>query len=678
MRFTGAPLLFALTIFSSAFLLFLVQPIIAKQILPWFGGSAAVWTVCMVFFQVVLLAGYTYSDLVTRKLTVRAQAWLHGALLLASLACLPIITSAAWKPVDAEAPTLRILGLLSATIGLPYFLLSTTGPLVQAWVARAPWGAQVYRLFALSNFASLASLLVYPVTIEPHLSLRAQAIGWSVGYAAFALMCALAAITAARLPDRVPAAAASAGGDSEPEGPAPSWGLQALWLALPALGSWLLLAVTNHITQHVASIPFLWILPLSAYLLTFILCFESDRWYRRGVFLPLAAVALALAAFGLDDGIGTRVKTAVPLYVGSLFVLCMVLHGEMARLRPAHRYLTRFYLMLSLGGAVGGISVGLIAPQVLVAYYELGLGFVLTAALGLAVFRRHRFGLLLPAALVLVCGWFLSAQIVYDREGTRRIGRNFYGTLMTHDVKGDVPRDDYRVLRHGSVIHGEQYLDASRRREPTAYYGATAGIGRVLTHGGSAPVRVGLVGLGAGTLAVYGRLGDVYRNYEINPMVFDLAHDEFTFLSDSAAKQDEILGDARLALEREPPQNYDVLAIDAFSGGSVPVHLLTVEAIDIYLRHLKPDGVLAFHVTNRFLALPPVLMLAAKAKGLSAVLVHDDAETSDLRRTDWMLLSRDPARLARPEIVESVQAVAPIDGLKLWTDDFNDLIRVLK
>ena len=322
----GPPLLFAATIFSSAFLLFLVQPIVAKQILPWFGGAAGVWAVCMVFFQLLLLAGYAYADALVRRVGARTQAAVHAALLVASLATLPIVASERWKPVEASEPTLAILGLLAATIGLPYFLLSTTGPLLQAWLARAPWGLRVYRYFSLSNLASLLALLAYPVALEPWAPLRGQALGWSIGYAAFVLLCLGATLVALRLQPR-PRSAAVAAAPTPAVDAAHGWRTQALWLALPALGSWLLLAVTNHITQHVASIPFLWILPLAVYLASFILCFESDRWYRRRLWLPLAGAALLLGGIGLVHSVGTEVKTAVPLYLGALFVLCMTLHG---------------------------------------------------------------------------------------------------------------------------------------------------------------------------------------------------------------------------------------------------------------------------------------------------------------------------------------------------------------
>jgi hypothetical protein len=683
MERAGIQLLFAGTIFSSAFLLFLVQPLIAKQILPWFGGSAAVWSICMVFFQAVLLAGYAYSDWVTRRLRVRTQAALHVGLLLGSLAFLPLVVAARWKPTGAEDPTWLILGLLLATIGLPYFLLSTTGPLVQSWVARTPWSARVYRYFSLSNLASLMSLLSYPVLIEPRSSLLQQAQGWSVGYGVFAVLCAgTTLLVAYRWPGAAPAfelpagqGRPSAAGEEKP----PRWPDVLLWLALPALASWLLLAVTNHISQNIAAVPFLWILPLSLYLFTFVLCFESDRWYRRGVFLPLAAGVLLLCAFGLQDHIGSNVRTGLPIYVGGLFVLCMFLHGETARLRPAPRYLTRFYLMLSLGGAMGGALVGLVAPHVLPAYYELGIGLTLTALVATAVLRHRTWLRMSGAALAACCAFFLAAQIRGDRDDARHLMRNFYGALITFDVRRTNPANNVRLLSHGSIKHGEQFLDPRRRGEPTTYYGATSGIGRAMAAAPAGPRRVGLIGLGAGTLASYGRAGDTYRFYEINPQVFELADSEFSFLRDSAARIERVLGDARLALEREPPQEFDLLAVDAFSGDAVPVHLLTAEAMDVYLRHIKPEGIVAFHVSNRYLELAPVVARIAELKGLNAVLVSDDAQDSQwLNPTDWVLVAREPRALARGPLRGAASRIAVPANSRPWTDDFNNLLGVLK
>jgi hypothetical protein len=430
----------------------------------------------------------------------------------------------------------------------------------------------------------------------------------------------------------------------------------------------------------VAAIPFLWLLPLTLYLLTFVLCFESDRWYRRGVFLPVGAALLALCAYGLQESdIGFNVKVAIPVYALGVFVLCMFLHGELSRLRPGPRYLTRFYLMLSLGGALGGIAVGLIAPRVFPGYYELGLGFVLTALLAMAVFKGRRSLVLGAGALAIFCGYFLYAQVAYDFDGTRRMLRNFYGTLLTMDTHRDDPTDDVRQLYHGAIKHGEQFLLPARRREPTAYYGATSGVGLAIAHTEPHGKKVGVIGLGAGTLVVYGQPGDTYRFYEINPQVVALARSEFTFLGDSQAQVETVLGDARLAMEREDPQGFDVLAVDAFSGDSVPVHLITEQAMDVYLRHMKPDGIIAFHVTNRFLALAPVVENIARRKGVHALLVHDEAEHNDaLRRTDWVLVARNPQVLRQDVFRNAASPIRAIPGLGVWTDDFNNLFEVLK
>ena len=671
--------LFAGTIFVSAFLLFLVQPLVAKQILPWFGGSAAVWSVCMVFFQVALLAGYAYADWISRRLQPRTQAKLHGALLLVSLAFMPVLADPSWKPGGGDEPTLRILGLLVATIGLPYFLLSTTGPLVQAWITRTPWGAQVYRYFSLSNLASLAALLCYPVLIEPRSTVQQQAWAWSAGYGLFVLLCGATAVyVATRWPAAVQVVARS-GDEPAPAGSPdtkPRLVDQLLWLLLPALGSWLLLAVTNHVTQNVAPVPFLWVLPLSVYLLSFILSFESDRWYRRAVVLPLAAAMLALCAYGLQDSIGSHLRTGLPIYLVGLFLLCLCLHGETARLRPGPAYLTRFYLMLSLGGAAGGALVGLVAPHVLPTFYELGIGLVLCALAAALVWRHRRMGVLASLAMAACCGWFLAEELRDDARA-RRMDRNFYGALMVVD-SGILPDDQVRRLYHGATLHGEQYLSPANRRWPGSYYSSSSGVGRAIEAAPAGPRRVGLIGLGAGTLAAYGRPGDVYRIYEINPRVFELADTEFSYLRDSAARIERVLGDARLALEREAPQGFDVLAVDAFSADSVPAHLLTVQAMDVYLRHMKPGGVIAFHVSNRYLHLDTVVAKLAQVRGLHTALIDDIPDEADVERSIWMLVARDPQALQREPVRSVATPHEAAADLAPWTDDFNNLFSVLR
>ena len=669
--------LYALTIFTSAFLLFLVQPIIAKQILPWFGGSAAVWTTCLVFFQFLLLAGYAYSDWTTRKLSARRQVVLHVVLLAASLASLPIVSDTGWKPAGDEDPTWRILGLLTVTIGLPYFLLSTTGPLVQAWFARTFPAGTVYRLFALSNFGSLLALLSYPFAFEPWITTAVQSWGWSAAYVAFAALCAASALFSLR-----GRAAAGAHETATAPDPVPPPGPRdyAAWLLLSGMGAFMLLAVTNHITHDIASVPFLWILPLTLYLVTFILCFEGRGWYQQRIFIvPLLAIVCAMAwALHEERGIAD-IKEAVPLNLVGLFVMCMFFHGELAARKPVPRYLTSFYLMVALGGALGGIAVGLVAVKLFNTYYEFGVGLIMTLLIAAFVTRAlHSAVPMLALAALGFTGYHAYAYIWDLARDTRVMTRNFYGTLRVKDVGADGEEDAVRRLMHGVIMHGEQYRAPGRRGEPTTYYGATSGIARVIKALEGAPLRVGVVGLGTGTLALFGRPGDVYRFYEINPQVVTVATSEFTFLADSGAKIEHVLGDARLSMEREPSQDYDLLVIDAFSSDSIPVHLITREALAVYLRHMKPGGVIAFHVTNRFLDLAPVVKRIAGEHALRVALIADDAEESDLARTDWVLATRDRTLLERPEIARFTSEIGDIPGLGVWTDDFNNLFKILK
>lgn len=671
-------ILFAGTVFSSAFLLFLVQPIVSKNILPWFGGSAGVWAVCMAFFQIVLLLGYAYSHWLTRYIEPRRQVVIHICLLGISLLTLPVMADASWKPDGKIDPGLWILFLLTSTVGLPYFLLSTTGPLVQAWVSRTIDDARVYRLFSLSNLASLLALLSYPFLIEPYFRLTDQSEAWSTGYLLFVALCTTSGIYFSRHARQPPVQDLTIENGIGID--RPTFTQCMVWLSLSAMGSWLLVAVTNHITQNVAAIPFLWILPLTLYLLSFVLCFESDKWYRRQRFMLPTALLLALCAYGLQDSdLGSTIKVAVPLYSAGLFVICMFLHGELASLKPSPRHLTRFYLMISLGGAMGGILVGLVAPRVLPAYYELGLGFVIVCLLAMYLFKARRLLVLVSGGLALLCAAFVVIQVLDDVHDARRLERNFYGTLLTVDVHRQDERDSVRQLYHGSIKHGEQYLSPDRAKEPSTYYGPTSGIGLVLLYGpNNEKKKVGLIGLGAGTLAAYGKTGDNYRFYEINPQVIDLARSEFSFMRDSQATVETVLGDARLALEKEASNDFDVLAVDAFSGDSIPVHLITREAMTIYRRHIKQNGIIAFHITNRYLSLAPVIEKLASDQGLYASLVHDDAGDSSLNRTDWVLVAKHPERLNLPEIAAVAETIPRRNGVKVWTDDFNNLFQVLK
>ena len=679
-------LLYPATIFISAFLLFLVQPVMAKQILPWFGGSAAVWTTCLVFFQSTLLAGYAYSDLAVHRLTPRWQVRLHTMLLLLSLAVLPIIPGVDWKPLGNENPSWRILGLLAATIGLPYFLLSTTSPLIQAWFARTRPGESPYRLFALSNLASMLALVGYPFLLEPWSPTRAQALGWSGGYALFVGLC----IAAGRMSLR--AARASGNVDSlvradeiataDTNEPPPTPARQLLWCTLAATGSLLLLAVSNHITQDIASIPLLWIAPLAIYLLSFILCFDASGWYRRDIFLSMAAAGIGVMAWTkADPKLTHELALQLVVFCAGLFVACMFCHGELVRLKPAPKYLTRFYLMISLGGAGGAVLVGIVAPLVLPANFELIGGLVLCALLLLWQVRRlHPVYIVLAAGAVLAaigCGVWAVREFYEDVIVAKR---NFYGVLRVTEWGTDDASNHRRSLIHGTILHGTQFQAPALKNQPTTYYTQTSGIGRLLEslHPRMDPLRVGVIGLGTGTIATYGAKGDTYRFYDINPDVIASAQREFTYLADSAATIELPLGDARLSLEREPKQNFDVLVVDAFSSDAIPVHLITSEALATYKRHMKPGGVIAFHVTNRYLNLIPVVKALADAQGLSAILVRDDTKDTLTSTSDWVLLSADPASLAKPELAEFVSEIEPRPDWRLWTDDFNNLIQVLK
>jgi SAM-dependent methyltransferase len=671
-------LLHAATIFLSAFLLFLVQPILAKQILPWFGGAAIVWTLCMVFFQLVLLLGYAYAHWLASRIEARKQAWIHIALLVASLVFLPIAPDASWKPAGDDNPVVRILLLLFATIGLPYFLLSSTSPLVQAWFARAYPGSSPYRLFALSNLASMLALLGYPFLFEPWITSSQQSNWWSVGFAAFVALCGALAWVSRTLPPL--ASVTMQGAAIEADAP-PGRKAIALWLALSAMGSVTLLGVTNHLTQNISSFPMLWVIPLAVYLLTFILCFEGRNWYLRDTYLAsLVWILCVMAWFLADKTLQFELLWHVLVFTGGLYFVCMFCHGELARLRPAPRHLTLFYLIVSLGGVLGGILVGIVAPVTLPAYLELEIALVVVAVLAVVVNRGRPLPIM--AMLVAVVGFTVAAlgyRIHSFTEDAVYIHRNHYGVLRVKENQSrlDEMNTRYRSLVHGAILHGEQYLSEKYRRSATTYYKTSSGIGKALLAFEGKPIKVGVIGLGAGSLAVYADADDTYRFYDINPVVIEVADTWFTYLKDSPGKMETVLGDARLSLEREPPQGFDVLAIDAFSGDAIPVHLITVEAFAEYLRHLKPQGVIAFHVSNRFLDLKPVLLAISEHHKLEYAYVHESGEDGGTT-SDWVLITRHKPLILRKEIVEATEPVAPQPDWRLWTDDYNNLIQVFK
>lgn len=681
------------TIFLGAFLLFQVQPIVAKAILPWFGGSVAVWTACMLFFQVALLAGYAYAHGSVRYLGPRRQCWVHLGLLALSALLLPIALDPGWKAAVGSDPTWRILGLLATSVGLPFVMVSATSPLLQAWYAERVAGASAYRLYSLSNAASLLALLAYPTVVEPRLSCGAQARIWSIGYGVFCLLSAPCALAAARPGRNTPARAetAAAGGRTGPAA-APSRGLCVFWLALAACASTLLLAVTNQLCLEIAVVPFLWILPLSLYLLSFILCFASDRLYRRSWFFGLLFLALPVMTLVICVGLVLGVLTSVVLLCAGLFTCCMVCHGELARSRPHPRYLTLFYMLCALGGALGGVFVGLVAPRIFSGTLELDVAMVGCTLLAIGAARRDpgpavwhpraRRALLTASG----CGITLMAILlwlhVHGADVTARFrGRNFYGTLRVFDGVTLGGKEHVRTLVLASIIHGQQFLGDRRRREPLSYYGPQSGVGLALRrHPVPGGRRVGVLGLGTGTVATFGGPEDEVCFYEINPLVEEVARTEFSYLRDSRAHVRIVPGDARLSLEAEPDQGFDLIVADIFSGDSIPMHFLTLEAFRLYFRHLKADGVLALNVSNRYINLRPVISALAQALGKAVRGVDTPSDRPNgLVQAEWLLVTSNREFLDDPEIVHAARRLPEgPSGLRLWTDDYSNLLAILR
>ena len=671
---------YAGTIFLSAFLLFQVQPILAKLVLPWFGGAAAVWTISLAFYQLTYWLGNLYAHILIQRGGPRLAGRVHAVVLLGSVLLLPILPRPFWQPQGSEEPVWRILGLLATTVGLPFLLLSATSPLLQAWYTHGRDGARAYRLYALSNAGSLLALLTYPVLVEPLLSTSHQAWIWSVAYSGFVVICAAIAFgqRAAALPASESAATER-----------PDWKLQLLWLGLAATASALLLCVTRYISQNIAAVPLLWIVPLSLYLLSLILCFEGRGWYRREWFLRLLPVLLGGMAYALSPEFANAgPELQIPLFCTGLFVCCMALHGEMTELKPRPEFLTLFYLMVSAGGALGGILVAVLAPRVFRGFYELPVTLGLCAIFFLVALHREPrtsprrvgqpvlLGLTGLAALLIA---FLVYVTQLQNQQALVMVRNFYGVLRVNNVPSTGIRPAMKQLRNGTIIHGAQILDAARRNAATTYFGTQSGAGvALLLARQRGNIRVGVIGLGAGTLARYGQKGDHYSFYEINPLVIDLAKTQFDFVGQSPAQVDIIPGDARLSLERETPQNFDVLLVDAFSGDAIPVHLLTRESFGLYFQHLKPQGVLAVHVSNRFLDLPPVVEASARAFGARAVKVTSaEDQANAIFQATWMLVDRPAA----PSGIAGVAETAPPEEervVRTWTDDYSNLIEILK
>ena len=692
--------LFAISIFLSAFLLFQIQPMIGKFILPWFGGTPAVWSTLMLFFEILLTGGYAYAYWLIGHVKAKRQPIVHITLIASAMLLLllfsfiwksPITPDPAWKPNNVSSPILDIFKLLIVSVGLPYFILATNGPLMQAWFSHLFPQQSYTRLYALSNVGSLLGLLAYPILIEPILSLRAQGWMWSLGFALFGLLAGWIALRSGRVttPSQPKVDPALAAGQ-------PPFALISLWVILSATASLFLLSVTNQITQEVAVIPFLWVLPLALYLLSFILTFSGERGYNRTFYAILFILSASLTLFVMLNATVLHVYWQILAYCLLLFAACMLCHGELYLLRPSAEHLTKFYLMVSIGGAFGGIFVSLIAPLIFNGYWEFFVGLAMTIAILLTVLRRRRNrakNLAARARFVFIVFGLVTGMLVILStffSGALYTKRNFYGVIRVRELIPQGSGESAYVMSHGITVHGLQFINPKLREVPTTYYVRDSGAGlAILNHPKYAHnehLHVGLLGLGVGTLVAYARSGDEYRLYEINPVVVDLAQGQenyFSFLKDSKANITIILGDARISLERElaegNPQDFDVLVLDTFSSDSIPVHLATKEAFALYLEHLAPDGIIAAHITNLHLDLQPVFWQLARYYDLSMVRINYDGDSKGGYVSHWILLSRDPTLLEIPAIQNpSVDLNGYSTNIKLWTDDYSNLFQILK
>jgi SAM-dependent methyltransferase len=670
---------FAVAIFLSSSLLFLIEPIAGKRLLPLLGGSAAVWTACLVFFQSALLLGYFTAHWLVTRAGPRRQATLYVALLALSLAQLALGISLSLH-ANPGHPIASVLWLLTLLIGMPFVTLSVTSPLLQAWYARAAHAssaeARPYGLFAISNVGSLLSLLIYPWLIEPRLSLHAQSTTLTLGFVALAFVCGTIAWSTRELP-LLPA----------PD-PAVEVGVpittsdRALWIGLAACASLLLSAMTTHISQNVATIPLLWILHLIAYLLSFVAAFSSERWQPRWLVAILALAGLGGSGYLVYKGVlSTPIERATAIYVVSLFAICWFCHSELYRRRPSAARLTSFYFLVAAGGAIGAVMVGIVAPMVLPGSYELAFGLCAAAVLGMLAMWNSGW---VPRAVWFTTAGFLAAvvvtQVKNDRVNTIVRVRNFYGTLQVTQIEDAGWHAPIRTLYHGVITHGRQIFREDLRGAATTYYGHKTAVGYALDLCcDGRPRRIGVIGLGSGTLAVYGQPGDTIRFYDINPAVPSIARNTFTYLRDSKATIEIAIGDARVSLAQEPPQRFDVLAIDAFSGDAIPVHLITEEALTLYRRHMRPGGIIVFHVSNRYLDLKPVVRQLAQRAGMSTAFISPpDDNATDAWTADWIAVTFNEHFINDPDVAAATVDVTVPPNFRLWTDDYNSLLPILK
>ena len=702
---------FAITIFISAFLLFQVQPVIARYILPWYGGSPAVWSTCMLFFQVGLLVGYSYAHVISKYLAIKKQVIVHFILLGLSLLLLPITPSEVLKPDSVDSPAIDIIVLLLSTVGIPYILVSSTGPLLQQWFNKQYPDKSPYRLYSLSNIGSLLALLTYPFIVEPNLGLNTQTVFWSIGYGVFILSCGWAGMTVYKSISNLPPVPIKTTGSTDDS--KINWLDSLLWIAFSACGSILLLAATNFVCQDVAVIPFFWILPLSLYLITFIIAFDSPRWYMRWFWIPaliliIPKIFMMLEGhYDLDDA---ELTEQIIVYLGGMFLAVMVCHGEMVRLKPSAKHLTFFYLMVSLGGAIGGTFVTFIAPEIFSDFWEWPIGLVLALLLAAVSFIRKpgfdvpkfitnklsdpKFAIwvISPTCVVIVlivgAGYFgLKVTDFQDNfsDGVLASNRNFYGVIRV--IESSKGKDTHRYkMYHGQINHGIQFQKPKKMYKPTTYYSKHSGIGlavrRHLKRLNNEGLHLGVIGLGSGTIGTYLKPKDKFVFYEIDPDVERIARKYFTYLNDGGERIEVVLGDGRISMEKELKEQgskkYDILAIDAFSGDAIPIHLLTKEAFELYFQHLTSDGVLAVHISNKYVDLEPLIYSMAKEFNMDAVLVEERRNRSKgIKSSSWALISNNQDFMQHPRVLAYIDSWPDAMQQIIWTDDYSNLVELL-
>lgn len=700
--------LFAATIFTSAFLLFQVQPLVGKQILPWFGGSPAVWTTAMLFFQTMLCGGYVYAYGLSRLSRHTVQARIHLVLLvLAALMATQVLPDQAMKPADSDAPVLQVLWILLRSVGLPYFCLATTGPLLQHWFTRTPHIGSVFRLYALSNVGSFLALLSFPYVFEPWLDLGQMAQLWTVGFWLFAVLCAPIALGWRQQETST----ARIHADDQATDQTISVRQRLSWVVLPALASLMFIAVTDQVSHDVAPEPRVWIMTLGLYLLTFVLTFDNPRWYRpkATAFTAIVAILITTGRSDWSSWLGDAWDYGVTelrwMHYALLLTVCMLCHGELYRRRPRDsRHLTEFYLCMSLGGAFGGLFVTLVATPFFNDYYEWPIGLVLAVLLAWFVLgdgpfiRQTSRRAITALGAALTIGGVLYFADPFELRGhdstdyQRKVldqARNFYGVVAVAESRyRDHPEQDHRSFYSGQTTHGHQFLARDRKREASTYYAPESGVGETLLYLMKTypSLDVAVVGLGAGTLANYARVTDTYDFYEINPEAVRIANTWFDNLAQCKARQQRFLiGDARLKIEQQPPsRRYDIIILDAFTGHSVPIHLLTREAFAMYARHLKPKGFISVHITNSYLNFYPVVKAQALQLGFGyrSKFQPSDKERNVLRNQHFVM-TRDESYLQQYPSVhrywtnsdgQVIRTESPDwTGVRLWTDQFSTI-----